>query len=115
MESIKMKTNFSHLSDDEFSKKFFGVEFEKLFTYPAYYFNMLKESNIRKWIILETFKRKDIRLPINSKHCVNLKKDKDLLLLFKKDYLKVMRVPRCYLFSQGQSFLILNDKDKKKD
>ena len=110
-----MKTNFSHLSDDEFSKKFFGVESEKLFTYPSYYFYLLKESNIRKWIILETFKRKDIRLPINSKYCAILKKDKDLLLLFKKDYLKVMRVPRCYLFSKGRSYLILNDKDKKKD
>jgi hypothetical protein len=110
-----MKTNFSHLSDDEFSKKFFGVEFEKLVICPGYYFMHLKESNIRKWIILETFKRKDIRLPINNKYCIILKKDKDLLLLFKKDYLKVMRVPSCYFFGKGRSYLILNDKDKKKD
>jgi hypothetical protein len=109
-----MKTSFSHLSDDEFFIKFFGVKSEKFF-YPGRYFNRLKESNIRKWIILETFARKDVRLAINNKHCTILKKDKDLLLLFKKDYLKVTRASRCYLSGKGQSYLILNDKDEKKD
>jgi len=102
-----MKFNFSHLTNDEFFIRHFNKSQESFLLYPSFF--SLKESNVRKWIILEAFRRTNLKLPINWQYRHNLQNDKDLLFLFKKGYLKVIRFGFSFSSNKRQSYLVLKE------